>query len=108
MRRIFRPVSRSTPEETGEEICALAFAKDSAVSYFYDGVDYATHELNIKNITVTWSDVQLVNAANGTSYERAKMDEAVWAEYFEGKNWDSFDPEEQIVFRNHTAYIVLY
>ena len=95
-------------EETGEEICALAFAKDSAVSYFYDGVDYVTHELNIKNITVTWSDVQLINAANGTSYERAEMDEAIWAEYFEGRNWDSFDPEEQIVFQNHTAYIVLY
>ena len=36
------------------------------------------------------------------------MDPDVWEEFFAGKNWDSCFPEEQIVFRNHTAYIAIY
>ena len=39
---------------------------------------------------------------------KADMDPDVWEEFFAGKNWDSFLPEEQIVFRNHTAYIAIY
>ena len=43
-----------------------------------------------------------------TDYQKADKDPDVWEEFFAGKNWDSFLPEEQIVFRNHTAYIAIY
>ena len=43
-----------------------------------------------------------------TDYQKADMDPDVWEEFFAGKNWDYFLPEEQIVFRNHTAYIAIY
>ena len=43
-----------------------------------------------------------------TDYQKADMDPDVWEDFFAGKNWDFFLPEEQIVFRNHTAYIAIY
>ena len=43
-----------------------------------------------------------------TDYQKADKDPDVWEEFFAGKNWDLFLTEEQIVFRNHTAYIAIY
>ena len=95
-------------EKNGDKITHVALAWDEQVTWSYDGIDYVSYDLNTRNILRSWTNVPLINYANHTDYQKADMDPDVWEEFFAGKNWDSFLPEEQIVFRNHTAYIVIY
>ena len=50
----------------------------------------------------------LVNAVSGRTFEKVPMDGEVFRTYFEGKNWDWFDAEEQIVILGDTAYWVIF
>lgn len=95
-------------EKNGDKITYVALAWDEQVTWSYDGIDYVSYDLNTRNILRSWTNVPLINYANHTDYQKADMDPDVWEEFFAGKNWDSFLPEEQIVFRNHTAYIAIY
>lgn len=94
--------------KTGDAITHVALAWDEYPTWSYDGIEYVSYDLNTRNILRSWSNVPLINYANHTDYQKADMDPDVWEEFFAGKNWDSFLPEEQIVFRNHTAYIAIY
>ena len=95
-------------EERGEEITHIALAWDEHPTWSYDGVDYVSYDLNTRNILRSWSNVPLINYANHTNYQKADMASDVWDEFFAGKDWNRFRPEEQIVFQNHTAYIAIY
>lgn len=95
-------------EKNGDKITHVALAWDEQVTWSYDGIDYVSYDLNTRNILQSWTNVPLINYANHTDYQKADMDPDVWEEFFAGKNWDFFLPEEQIVFRNHTAYIAIY
>ncbi len=95
-------------EKSGDKITHVALAWDEHATWSYDGIDYVSYDLNTRNILRSWSNVPLINYANHTDYQKADMDPDVWEEFFAGKDWDHFLPEEQIVFRNHTAYIAIY
>lgn len=95
-------------EKTGDAITHVALVWDEDPTWSYDGIDYVSYDLNTRNILRSWSNVPLINYANHTNYQKADMDPDVWEEFFAGKNWNFFLPEEQIVFRNHTAYIAIY
>ena len=95
-------------EKNGDKITHVALAWDEHVTWSYDGIDYVSYDLNTRNILRSWSNVPLINYANHTDYQKAEMDPGVWSDFFAGKNWDHFLPEEQNVFRNHTAYIAIY
>jgi hypothetical protein len=36
------------------------------------------------------------------------MNDDIYKEFFEGKNWTSFDEDEQIVIQDDTAYICVF
>lgn len=36
------------------------------------------------------------------------MPEEVWADHFQGQEWDIFVPEEQIWFEEGTMYLMVY
>ena len=93
---------------TGIDIDYLAIERDAYPTWSYDGIDYVTYDMNVRNILVSWSNIGLMNTANGTDYQPAEMDAKIWVQYFDGKNWDRFSPDEQIVFNGNTAYIVIY
>ena len=94
--------------QTGIDIDYLAIERDAYPTWSYDGIDYVTYDMNVRNILRSWSNIGLINTANGTDYQPAEMDAEIWAQYFDGKNWDRFSPDEQIVFNGNTAYIVIY
>ena len=50
----------------------------------------------------------LIQYVSGRDLERIPMPEDILAEYFEGKDWDSFVSDEQMVFDGDTLYIVTY
>lgn len=98
----------SYTQETRIAVDNLAIGRDASPMWSYTGVEYVTYDINVKNVLRSWSNIGLINTANGTDYQSADMDDEVWRLYFDGKNWDSFYPEEQIVFDGNTAYIVVY
>lgn len=95
-------------EETGLEVNFLSIARDENPTWSYEGIKYVTYDINVKNILRSWSNIGLINTANNTNYSAKEMDDKIWQEYFEGKDWNQFEPEEQIVFDGDTAYIVIY
>lgn len=95
-------------QESGVDVDYLAIGRDTSPMWSYAGVEYVTYDINVKNILRSWSNIGLINTANGTNYQSADMNDEIWRLYFDGKNWDSFYPEEQIVFDGNTAYIVVY
>lgn len=41
-------------------------------------------------------------------YEKIKVPEEIYEQYFAQKDWDSFDAEEQMIFDGDTLYIAIY
>lgn len=86
----------------------LAIGRDSNPTWSYDGIRFVSYDINVKNILRSWSNIGLINTANGTDYQACDIDPLIWNKYFEGKDWNHFCPEEQIRVLNDTAYVAIY
>lgn len=92
-------------EQTGKKVFDAAFCADSSCSEYYEQVNYCHSAINSRIAgKATYSLVETVALWRGMDLGRGEMDSRVYEEYFAGKNWDSFDPEEQIVIMNGTLY----
>ncbi|MDD3428989.1 MAG: glucosyltransferase domain-containing protein [Oscillospiraceae bacterium] len=95
--------------ENSTQITKLAFCDDAILKPKYSSVVYQSYDINIPALNVTWGRTPLFNYVLGEErYTSAEMDATVYAQYFEGKNWNYFNPSEQIVFVGDTAYIAIY
>lgn len=96
-------------EKTGTKVEAAAFCVDSDYSAYYDQVHYYHSAINSRVAGQgTYSLVETVASWRDIDLERGEMDEAVYEEFFEGKNWDAFDSEEQVVIQNGNLYVCVY
>lgn len=103
-------------EETGLIVNKIAPVNDTDSSPFYDQVNFCRGAINRRCYSdYTWTFLQycayetdLAGSLTGRSFERSSMDNDVYKEFFEGKNWTSFDEDEQIVIQNDTAYICVF
>lgn len=86
----------------------LAIGRDSNPTWSYDGIRFVSYDINVKNILRSWSNIGLINTANGTDYQACDINPLIWNKYFEGKDWNHFCPEEQIRVLNDTAYVAIY
>lgn len=93
---------------TGIEITKIATINDESPTYSYDGIQYVTHDMNIRGLVVSWGDVNLINYYCNRNYEKTSMLDEVYTLYFEGKNWDSLVLDEQAVFLDDTLYLAMY
>lgn len=94
---------------TGEKITAIAYTRDRVCMDSYDNVYYKFGEINRRTIhDHGWILVSYAAREDGRSFERVEMDEAIRQELFEGKDWDSFIAQEQLVFRENTLYWCVY
>ena len=50
----------------------LAIGRDSNPTWSYDGIKFVSYDINVKNILRSWSNIGLINTANGTSIKRVK------------------------------------
>lgn len=96
-------------KQTGCPVKAAAFCVDNNYSVYYDQVNYCHSATNSRIAGQgTYSLIETVASWRGMSLERGEMDESVYEEYFEGKNWDAFDPEEQVVILDGILYGCVY
>ncbi len=92
--------------QTGIRVEKLAVANDTDCPPGYHNVSYKTDQINERALGIVTNT--LVNAVSGRTFEKVPMDGEVFRTYFEGKNWDWFDAEEQIVILGDTAYWVIF
>lgn len=96
-------------KQTGCKIKTAAFCVDSNYSVYYDQVNYCHSAVNSRVAGQgTYSLVETVASWRGMSLGRGEMDEKVCEEYFAGRNWDTFDPEEQVVILDGNLYVCVY
>jgi hypothetical protein len=103
-------------EETGIKVTKIAPINDTDSSPFYKQVNFCRGAINRRCYgDYTWTFLQycayetdLAGSLTGRSFERVSMDDDIYKEFFEGKNWTSFDEDEQIIICEDTAYICVF
>ena len=94
--------------QTGIPVTKLATEIDTVCLRGYDEVHYRRDQINERTMSVVpYSLLEYVNGP-GIQMEKVSMDETVWEEHFQGRNWDRFDPEEQLYFKGDTLYWVIF
>lgn len=94
--------------ETGNTIDMIGIMKDSDVSRRYKISKYEYGDTCVSAFCVDWSDINAINYYNKTTYQKIDVDEKIYKKYAEDKNWDSFNPNEQMIFDGNCLYIIIY
>lgn len=95
-------------QKTGTMIQKIGIVYDKNPQYGYPGIDYITHDMNIKALTISWADAYMINYICGTNYEKVDVPDSIYDKYFKDRDWENFDPYEQIVFVDDAAYLAVY
>ena len=95
-------------KEKNIKIENLALCLDEQPTWSYPGVNYVSYDINVKNILRDWAFVPLMNARNNKNYKKTDMSEEIYNKYFKTRNWDNFEPDDQIIFSGNTAYVCIY
>lgn len=99
---------REYETETGNAVDTIAAGYDSNVTYRYGVTQYDWCDTNVSGLVKEWSDVNTINYYNGTHYVRGQMDEQIYSDYIRDKNWDYFNPDQQLIFRENVLYMIRY
>lgn len=95
-------------EREGVRVENIAMELDMYPKYSYSGIEYAAYEMNERGFAIKWSNVAMLNYYTGRNYAKVEMDSDIYKDYFEGKNWDCYSPEDQMVFVGNTLYLMVY
>jgi hypothetical protein len=91
--------------ESGIQVTTISNRGDEIPTRTYSGVRYTSYESNNKAIRVTWSLAEILNYYGDSQLVYETMDQAVFEQYFEGKNWDLLNLDEQLVFEGDHVYL---
>ena len=95
-------------KKTGNKITSIASVNDENPQYNYRGVKYTIFDTNVKAFIAKWGTPYLIGYYNDRNYNMTDMNEKVYNDNFKGKDWEKFEPEEQLVFIENTLYICIY
>ena len=93
-------------ESTGNTVTKMAVFEDAQVTYTYPGVTHHFAELNQRCMSVPWAITSVLEFYTGR--DLATVFERPAVSGFEGANWGSFDPSEQLIFHEDTVYFCIY
>ena len=93
----------------GETVTKVAYTQDEVCYDAYEDVYYKFGEINARTIHRTgWMLLRKVTQEEGREFTLVDMDESVVQAYFAGRDWDTFRPQEQLVFQGDTLYWCVY
>ena len=95
-------------KETGIKVNNVGIAPDSIPMWTWPQSKYRTYGLNDSAMPKSWSGIWALNYYNNTNYKSVEMDDQIYNKYFIDKNWDGFYPDEQMIFRGDTLYLIIY
>jgi hypothetical protein len=93
---------------TGVTIEKIGVTTDSIPAWTYASNNYTCYDTNLREYVVEWAAVDCINYYNNTKYKKCDISEEIYTKYFEGKNWDSLNLNEQMIFENDTVYLAGY
>ena len=91
-------------EKTGTQVTQVAISNDAYAPNSYEEVKYSHDQVNERVLSV--SPYLLLEYMNGPEFQmrHVEMDPEVFDTHFAGKDWDTFDASEQLVFVDDTLY----
>lgn len=103
-------------QESGISVEKMVVGKDTYPQYEYpENAGYIYGDQNYRVWQNFWSSVAAYNYYAGSDLQVVYLTDGVhgiphdvYAMYFEGKDWDTFDAREQLVFEGDTLYMVAY
>lgn len=99
---------KSYEEKTGITIENIATINDMVPSWKNHFIRYYSHNVNERAFINDWSDVSLLNYVSSRNFKKIEMDPLVYKKYFEGKDWNYYNPQEQLYFDGSTLYWCKY
>ena len=97
-------------QTTGKEIKHIAWCTDTNCENKYPNVYYQYGQINERVLSQT-AYCMLVMATDNqrfTDEALVPMKAEIYDQYFKGKNWDVFLPQEQMIFQGDTLYWCIY
>ncbi|NLW78055.1 MAG: hypothetical protein GXY32_01410 [Ruminococcaceae bacterium] len=96
-------------QKGGVRVEKMVVGQDASPVYTYpENIGYSYGDQNYRVWQNFWGAVAAYNLYTDSHMQVVTMSDEVYAEYFEGKNWDTFNAREQLVFVDDTLYMVAY
>lgn len=86
----------------------ISVESDTNPTYSYNNIRYCIYDTNVRAFITPWANVNMINYYSNSNYNKVEMDSEIYDKYFKNKNWDNFIPEEQMVFKGDTLYLIIY
>lgn len=94
-------------EVSGVKVKKFASCADSECRHYYDDILFKRDQINERVLGLTtYSLFRVISGRD--EIDNMPMPDSVYQEYFEGRNWEHFDAEDQIVFEGDTMYWCVY
>lgn len=94
--------------QTGNWITKIAMINDENPTYRGFGTRYIGDQLGKRVMTTSYSQKSLIQYVFGRKLKGASMDESVFEQHFQGKDWQYMNADEQVVCVADTVYIAVY
>lgn len=89
-------------EKTGNTVTKFAVMNDIDAPFYYNEVSYTADQINERALGQV--AMTMVSTVSGRKFDKIEMPEEIADAYFEGRNWDYIDLDEQLVIMDDTAY----
>lgn len=86
----------------------MGFVYDDSVTWHFSGTTQAFAEQGQSAYTVSWNRLPCIYYYTGRWFNNVDVPDGIYDEYFAGKDWDTLDLSEQLVFDANNAYLVVY
>nr|MCR5094724.1 glucosyltransferase domain-containing protein [Lachnospiraceae bacterium] len=95
-------------EETGIRVTKVAVENDAYAPNSYAEVRFKREQINERVLAVSpFTLLEYVNGP-GIALEHVDMDPQIYEQYFGDRDWDHFDPDEQLVIIDDTLYWAVF
>ena len=88
-----------------EEVCVV---QDTMPNYYYSDIQKCIMDINLRQMHIEWEQVNIIMALSGRTFEHVFASKGESDSIVQGRNWDEFVPEEQLVFEGNRLYIITY
>lgn len=95
-------------KESGNTVKSIAFYYDEANAWSYPEIERVWYDTNIRTILISGERLARINYHCAEYYVPAETSELIYEQYFSGKNWNTFMPDEQFVFDGDTLHWCIY
>ena len=96
-------------KNTGNQISYVKVAMDNSPRYCAKELLLPSElTYNHRIIYDQWAQLNFLNYVNGTNYRGLNMETAEYEKYVGEKDWDDYNPSEQLIFEGNILYWIIY